>query len=35
VFGDNTAEQIAAMTPAMTGDITNGFTGSVTVGLAI
>lgn len=35
VFGDNTTAQIAAMTPTMTGDITNGFTGTVTVGIAI
>lgn len=35
VFGDNTSAQIAAMTPTMTGDATNGFTGSVTVGLSI
>jgi hypothetical protein len=26
---------IAAMTPAMTGDATNGFTGTVTAGLAL
>ena len=35
VFGDNTSAQIAAMTIAMTGDITNGYTGTVTVGVAI
>ncbi|WP_336966527.1 intradiol ring-cleavage dioxygenase [Sphingobium aquiterrae] len=35
VFGDNTSAQIATMTPGMTGDITNGFTGTVTVGVAI
>ncbi|MET0371058.1 MAG: intradiol ring-cleavage dioxygenase [Sphingobium sp.] len=35
VFGDNTTAQIAAMTPTMTGDITNGYTGAVTVGLAL
>ncbi|WP_420145344.1 intradiol ring-cleavage dioxygenase [Sphingobium sp.] len=35
VFGDNSAAQQAAMTIAMTGDITNGFTGTVTVGVAI
>lgn len=34
VFGDNTAAQIAAMTPALTGDPAAGYTGSVTVGLA-
>ncbi len=35
VFGDNTSAQVAAMTPTMTGDTTNGFTGTVTVGIAI
>jgi protocatechuate 3,4-dioxygenase beta subunit len=35
VFGDNTSAQVTAMTPVMTGDITNGYTGTVTVGLAI
>ncbi|MBJ7376557.1 MAG: intradiol ring-cleavage dioxygenase [Sphingobium sp.] len=35
VFGDNTSAQVTAMTPTMTGDITNGYTGAVTVGLAI
>ncbi|MES2176143.1 MAG: intradiol ring-cleavage dioxygenase [Pseudomonadota bacterium] len=35
VFGDNTAAQVTAMTPTMTGDVTNGYTGTVTVGLAI
>jgi protocatechuate 3,4-dioxygenase beta subunit len=35
VFGDNTSAQITAMTPAMTGDIANGFAGTVTVGIAI
>ena len=35
VFGDNSSAQVTAMTPAMTGDLTNGFTGTVTVGLAI
>ena len=35
VFGDNTSAQVTAMTPVMTGDTTNGFTGTVTVGLAI
>lgn len=34
VFGDNTSAQIALQTIAMTGDLTNGFTGTVTVGLA-
>jgi len=35
VFGDNTTAQIAAMTPALTGSPSAGYTGSVTVGLAI
>lgn len=35
VFGDNTTAQIAAMTPALSGDPTAGYTGSVTVGLAV
>jgi protocatechuate 3,4-dioxygenase beta subunit len=35
VFGDNTSAQIAAMTPALTGSPTAGYTGSVTVGLAL
>ncbi|TAL28510.1 MAG: intradiol ring-cleavage dioxygenase [Phenylobacterium sp.] len=35
VFGDNTSAQIAAMTPSLTGDPTAGYTGSVTVGLAV
>lgn len=35
VFGDNTAAQIAAMTPALTGSSSAGYTGSVTVGLAL
>jgi len=34
VFGDNTAEQIAAQTLNLIGDATNGFKGSVTVGIA-
>ena len=35
VFGDNTSAQIAAMTPTLTGSPSAGYTGSVTVGLAI
>lgn len=35
VFGDNTTAQIAAMTPALTGSPSAGYTGSVTVGLAV
>lgn len=34
IFGDNTAAQQAAMTLAMSGDPTAGYTASVTVGLA-
>ena len=33
VFGDNTAAQIAFMTPAISGDVTNGFTGTLTIGV--
>lgn len=35
VFGDNTAAQIAAMTPSLTGDVSAGYTGSVTVSLGV
>jgi protocatechuate 3,4-dioxygenase beta subunit len=35
VFGDNTTAQIAGMTPALTGSPSAGYTGSVTVGLAV
>jgi protocatechuate 3,4-dioxygenase beta subunit len=35
VFGDNTSAQIAWMTPTMTGDVTNGYTATVTVGVSI
>jgi len=35
VFGDNSTAQVAAMTPALTGSPTAGYTGSVTVGLAV
>jgi len=35
VFGDNTAAQITAMTPTLTGSPSAGYTGSVTVGLAV
>ncbi|HEX7759156.1 MAG TPA: hypothetical protein VF459_06630 [Caulobacteraceae bacterium] len=34
VFGDNTAAQIAAMTPTMTGSIAAGYAATVTVGVA-
>lgn len=33
VFGDNTSAQIALQTPVLTGDITNGYTGTITIGL--
>jgi protocatechuate 3,4-dioxygenase beta subunit len=33
VFGDNTAAQIAAMTPALSGDIDAGFTGNMVIGV--
>ena len=33
VFGDNTAEQIAWQTPSMTGDITSGYTATLSIGL--
>ncbi len=33
VFGDNTAEQIAMQTPTVTGSVSAGYTGTVTVGL--
>lgn len=34
VFGDNSSAQIAVMTMAMSGDITNGYAATATVGLA-
>jgi len=34
VFGDNTAAQIAAQTPSLTGSASAGYTGSVTVGVS-
>lgn len=33
VFGDNTAAQVAAMTPTLTGSVSAGYTGTVTVGV--
>ena len=33
VFGDNTAEQIAWQTPAMTGDTTRGYAATLSIGL--
>lgn len=35
VFGDNTAAQVTAMTPTLTGSPSVGYTGTVTVGLAV
>jgi protocatechuate 3,4-dioxygenase beta subunit len=35
VFGDNTTAQIAMMTPTLSGDLTNGYTGTATVGVAL
>jgi protocatechuate 3,4-dioxygenase beta subunit len=34
VFGDNTAAQIAAMTPSMSGSVSAGYTATATIGLA-
>ena len=34
VFGDDTATQIAAMTPAFTGSVTAGYTATATIGVA-
>jgi protocatechuate 3,4-dioxygenase beta subunit len=34
IFGDNTAAQIAAMTPVMTGSVAEGYTGTATIGIA-
>lgn len=33
VFGDNTSAQIAAMTPTMSGSISAGYTGTITIGV--
>lgn len=33
VFSDNTAAQIAQQTPSLSGDTTNGFTGTITIGI--
>jgi len=35
VFGDNTDAQIAAMTPTMTGSVSEGYVGAATVGIAL
>ncbi|NDZ14639.1 intradiol ring-cleavage dioxygenase [Variovorax sp. WS11] len=34
VFSDNTAAQLAAMTPAMSGSVSAGYTGTATIGIA-
>ncbi|MCU6454695.1 intradiol ring-cleavage dioxygenase [Sphingomonas sp. A2-49] len=34
VFGDNSAAQIAQQTPVLTGNVTDGYVGSATIGLA-
>lgn len=33
VFGDNTAAQIAAQTPTLSGSISAGYTGSIVIGV--
>jgi hypothetical protein len=33
VFGDNTSAQIALQTPSLSGDVTNGYTGTITIGV--
>jgi protocatechuate 3,4-dioxygenase beta subunit len=33
VFGDNTTAQMAAMTPTLSGDISNGYTGALSIGV--
>jgi protocatechuate 3,4-dioxygenase beta subunit len=33
VFGDNSAAQIAAMTPTLVGSIANGYSGNITIGV--
>ncbi|WP_084651403.1 intradiol ring-cleavage dioxygenase [Ottowia thiooxydans] len=35
VFSDNTSEQIAWQTPTFTGDTTNGYTATITIGIAV
>jgi protocatechuate 3,4-dioxygenase beta subunit len=35
VFGDNSAAQIAAMTPSLSGSIANGYTGALTIGVPV
>jgi protocatechuate 3,4-dioxygenase beta subunit len=33
VFGDNSTAQMAAMTPTLSGDISNGYTGTLSIGI--
>ena len=33
VFGDNSAAQVAAMTPSLVGSIAEGYTGNLTIGV--
>jgi hypothetical protein len=35
VFGDNSAAQIAAMTPAFVGTVAGGYTATATIGIAV
>lgn len=35
VFGDNTAAQIAAMTPVFTGSVSSGYAATATIGIAV
>jgi hypothetical protein len=35
VFRDNTDEQMTMMTPVVTGNVTDGYTAEVTVGVAV
>jgi protocatechuate 3,4-dioxygenase beta subunit len=34
VFGDNTSAQLAQMTPTLTGSVSEGYTGSIVIGIA-
>jgi len=33
IFSDNTAAEMAVVTPALTGDVTAGFTGALNIGI--
>jgi len=35
VFGDNTAAQLAQQTPSLSGDNTNGYTGTILIGVGV